>query len=68
MTSDHSTSNELIDRIAKAMYNQIAHTVPWEQAFKEHQDMWRRYAVAAVQELIAIRNIKAVFPEARQVQ
>lgn len=60
-------SNELIERIAKAMYDTVAHTVAWDQAIEPHRDMWRKQARAAVEELIAIQNVRTAFPQAEVI-
>lgn len=60
-------TDELVDRIAKAMYGTLAHTVEWEQCWDEHKELWRREARAAITELIAILNVRKVFPDSEQL-
>lgn len=59
-----TTSDELVDRIAKAMYGTMAHYYEWELAREDHKEVYRKEARAAITEFVAIANIKAVFPEA----
>lgn len=60
--------DELIDRIAKAMYGTMAHVYDWELAREDHKEIYRKEARAAVLEFVAIANVKAVFPDVAQVE
>lgn len=64
------SSDELIERIARAIHVQCSlchawHT--WDSVDDEHRQLWRGYAVAAIDELIAMHVIKSVFPHAEVV-
>jgi hypothetical protein len=62
------TPDELTERVAIAMYGSIAHVYSWDLCREDHRDMWRRQARAALTELIAIVNLRNVFPDMERVQ
>lgn len=60
-------SDELVNRIAKAMYLTMAHVYDWELAREDHKEIYRKEARAAITEFVAIANLRTVFPEIEPV-
>jgi hypothetical protein len=61
-------ADDLVERIAKAMYGTIAQNSEWELTKEDHRNLFRKEARAAITEFVAIANITAAFPEVERVE